>query len=57
MRDINRMMSGKAAFSTSTAEEEHQAHQIAASLNNLTNTLIQKNVTIDNLVASSVQLV
>jgi hypothetical protein len=57
MWDINRMMSGKAAFGADAAEEDHQACQNAASLDNLANALIQKNVTTDNLVASSVQLV
>ena len=35
MHDINRMMAGKAAFRANAAEEEHQAHQIAALLDNL----------------------
>jgi hypothetical protein len=56
MRNINCMTVGKAAFGANAAEEEHQAHQITASLNNLANALIQKNVTIDNLVASNAQL-
>jgi hypothetical protein len=56
MRNINRMMVGKAAFGTSTAEEEHQACQITMLLDNLANALIQKNVTINNLIASNAQL-
>ncbi len=57
MRDINQMTAGKDAFGTNAAEEEHQACQITASLSNLANTLIQKNVTIKNLIASNAQLV
>ncbi len=55
--NINHMMVGKAAFGANAAKEEHQACQITALLDNLTNALIQKNVTIDNLVASNAQLV
>jgi hypothetical protein len=52
MRDINRMTAGnKAAFGANAAEEEHQARQITTLLNNLTNASIQKNLTINNLVA------
>ncbi len=54
--DINSMTSGNAAFGANAAEEEHQACQITESLDNLANVLIQKNVTIDNLVASNAQL-
>jgi hypothetical protein len=56
MRNINHMMAGKAAFGTNTAEEEHQTGQITILLNNLANASIQKNATIDNLIASNVQL-
>jgi hypothetical protein len=56
MRDINCMTVGEAAFGANAAEEEHQARQITALLNNLVNASIQKNVTIDNLVASNAQL-
>jgi hypothetical protein len=56
MRDINRMMAGEAAFGTNAAEEEHQAHQITALLDNLANTSIQKNATIIILTASNAQL-
>ncbi len=56
MRNINHMTAGEAAFGTNAAEKEHQACQITASLNNLPNAMIQKNVTIDNLVASNAQL-
>jgi hypothetical protein len=54
MRDINCMIAGEAAFGANAAEEEHQAHQITALLDNLANVLIKKNV--DNLVASNAQL-
>ncbi len=56
MPDINCMMAGKAVFGTNAIEEEHQVRQIIASLHNLANASIQKNVTIDNLVASNAQL-
>jgi hypothetical protein len=57
MCNINHMTAGKAAFGTNSAEEEeHQARKITASLDNLANTLIQKNVTINNLIASNAQL-
>jgi hypothetical protein len=56
MCNINCMMTGKAAFGANAAEEEHQAHQITALLDNLANALIQKNATIDNLIASNAQL-
>jgi hypothetical protein len=52
MRNINCMTSGEAAFGTNAAEEEHQARQITALLNSLANTLIQKNITINNLVTT-----
>jgi hypothetical protein len=57
MGNINRMMAGKAAFDTNAAKEEHQAHQITASHDNLANALIEKNATIDSLVAFNAQLV
>ncbi len=50
------MTAGKAAFRANAAEEEHQAHQITALLENLANTLIQKKATFNNLVASNAQL-
>jgi hypothetical protein len=56
MRNINCMTLSEAAFGANAAEEEHQACQIPTLLNNLANALIQKIVTIDNLVASNVQL-
>jgi hypothetical protein len=42
MRNINCMTAGEAAFGANTGEEEHQAHQITALLDNLANTLIKK---------------
>ncbi len=56
MCSINRMTSGKTAFGANTAEEEHQACQLTMLLHNLANALIQKNVLINNLVASNAQL-
>jgi hypothetical protein len=56
MHDINCMTAGKAAFGANAAGEEHHACQITALLDNLANMLIQKDVTIDNLVASNAQL-
>jgi hypothetical protein len=54
--NINRMTAGKATFGTKAAKEEHQARQITTSLDNLANTMIQKNATINNLIASNAQL-
>jgi hypothetical protein len=56
MRDINRMMARKSAFWTNALERKQQVQQITASLDNLANALIQKNATINNLVASNAQL-
>jgi hypothetical protein len=56
MHGINRMMAGEAAFGINAAEEEQQACQITALLDNLANMSIQKNATINNLVASNAQL-
>jgi hypothetical protein len=56
MHNINCMMAGKAAFRANSAEEEHQACQITALLENLAKALIQKKATINNLVASNAQL-
>ncbi len=50
------MTAGEATLGASTVEEEHQACQITASLKNLANALIQKNTTINNLVASNAKL-
>jgi hypothetical protein len=56
MRDINCMTAGESAFGANAAEEKEQAHQIALSLDNLANASIQKNSTIDSLVATNAQL-
>jgi hypothetical protein len=56
MCNIYHMTVGKAAFGTNTAEEEHQACQITALLDNLAIASIQKNLTINNLVVSNAQL-
>jgi hypothetical protein len=56
MHDINCMTAGEAAFDANAAKEEHQACQITMLLNNLANASIQKNVTINNLIASNAQL-
>jgi hypothetical protein len=56
MHNINCMTAGNATFGANAAEEEHQAHQITALLDNLAIMSIQKNSTIDNLVASNAQL-
>jgi hypothetical protein len=54
--NINRMTAGKSAFGANTTEEDQQAWQITASLDNLANALIQKNRMINNLVTSDAQL-
>jgi hypothetical protein len=56
MHDINHMTAGESASGANAAEEEEQARQIALSLNNLANASIQKNSTIDSLVATNAQL-
>jgi hypothetical protein len=56
MHGINCMTAGKAVFGANAAEEEHQACKITALLDNFASALIQKNVTINNLVASNAQL-
>jgi hypothetical protein len=56
MCDINCMMAGGSTFNANAMEEEEQACQIALSLNNLANGSIQKNLTIDSLVAPNAQL-
>ncbi len=56
MGDINHMTAGNSAFGADATEEEQQAQQITMSLDNLANALIQKNGTINNLVASNAQL-
>jgi hypothetical protein len=56
MRDINCMTAGKSVFGANAMEEEQQARQITTLLDELANALIQKNGTINNLVASNAQL-
>jgi len=53
MRDISRMTTGKTTFGANQAVEIEQAQQMATSLDNLANASIQKNATIDNLVATN----
>jgi hypothetical protein len=54
MRDINRMTSGDSAFANQAAAQEIvQAEKMAALLDNLVNATIQKNNTIDKLVATN----
>jgi hypothetical protein len=56
MRDINRMTAAESSFGANAAEEEAQGRQIATSLEHLANASIQKNATIDQLVATNAQL-
>ena len=56
MHDISRMTTGKTTFGTNQAAELEQAQQIATSLDNLATKSIQKNTTIDSLVASNAAL-
>ena len=53
MRDISRMTTGNTTFGANQAAEIEQAQQMATSLDNLANASIQKNATIDNLVATN----
>jgi hypothetical protein len=56
MHDINRMTSSNSAFANQAAAQEIvQAEKTAASLDNLANASIQKNKTIDKLVATNQQ--
>jgi len=56
MRDISRMTAGDSTFGANQAAEIKQAQQMATSLDNLANASIQKNATIDNLVATNAAL-
>ena len=56
MRDINRMTAAESGFGANAAKEEAQGRQIATSLEHLANASIQKNATIDQLVATNAQL-
>jgi hypothetical protein len=53
MCDISRMTTGDTTFGANQATEMEQAQQMATSLENLANASIQKNSTIDNLVATN----
>jgi hypothetical protein len=50
---INRMTASDTVFGANQATKLDQAQQRASSLNNLANTTIQKNTTIENLVATT----
>jgi hypothetical protein len=56
MRDISRMTTGDTTFGANQAAEIEQAQQMATSLDNLANASIEKNTTIDNLVATNAAL-
>ncbi len=50
------MTAGDTAFGTNQASKLKQAQQMASFLDNLANTMIQKNTTIKNLVATNITL-
>jgi hypothetical protein len=56
MCDISRMTTGETTFGANQAVEMEQAQQMATSLDNLANASIQKNATIDNLIATNAAL-
>jgi hypothetical protein len=56
IRDINLMTAAETTFGANTAEEEAQGRQIAMSLKHLAYASVQKNATIDQLVATNAQL-
>ncbi len=56
MCDINRMTAGESTFGANAVEEEEQGRLIALALDNLANASIQKNLTINSLVAINAQL-
>jgi hypothetical protein len=56
MHDIYHMTTGETTFGANQAAEIEQTQQMATSLDNLANASIQKNVTIDNLVATNAAL-
>jgi hypothetical protein len=56
MHDINCMTAGNTAFGANQAAKLKQAQQMASSLDNLANATIQKNTTIENLVATNSML-
>ena len=56
MHNIARITTGKTTFGANQAAEIEQAQQMASSLDNLANVSIQKNATIDSLVATNAAL-
>ena len=56
MCDISHMRTGNSTFGADQAAEIKQVQQMATSLDNLANASIQKNATIDNLVATNAAL-
>jgi hypothetical protein len=56
MCDINHMTAGNTGFGANQATKLEQAQQMASSLKNLANITIQKNTTIENLVATNATL-
>ncbi len=56
MHDINCMTAGDTAFGANQAAKLNQAQQMASSLDNLASATIQKNTTINNLVATNATL-
>jgi hypothetical protein len=56
MHDINCMTAGDTAFGANKAAKLNQAQQMASLLNYLANATIQKNTTIENLVATNATL-
>jgi hypothetical protein len=56
MRNINCMAAGESTFDANAMEEEEHGRLIASSLDNLANASIQKNLTINSLVAINAQL-
>jgi hypothetical protein len=55
-RDINRITAGNNVFANQAAADAEQVARMATSLNNLTNATIQKNDTVDKLVAANEKL-
>jgi hypothetical protein len=56
MHGINHMTAGDTVFDSNQATKLKQAQQMASSLDNLANATIQKNTTIENLVATNAML-
>jgi hypothetical protein len=57
MHDINRMTARETSFGANQATKLEQAQYMSSSLNNLANASIQKNTTINNLVAANATLI